>query len=153
MTLGELIETVLEGIAEDMIRDQQAKHMRASGASASSFEIKTTETDGQLFAASHWYWQIHGRKPGPFKNGIAVMLDWIKRKGITPKDTKTTLRQLAYLFARKISLEGNDIFKKKRPGIDLPGILKKWRDIARTRAIDIVKQEITQALNGNRNNQ
>jgi hypothetical protein len=148
MNTKELIEAVLEGIAEDMIKDQNAKHMRASGASSESFHVDATSTEGNLTGAAHWYWQIHGRKPGPFKDGIETMLMWIKRKGIQPKDKNTSLRSLAFLFARKISLEGNDIFLGKRAGIGMDAIIKKWVAIFKSKFKDSLKTEIKSILDG-----
>lgn len=148
MTYLETIETVLEGIAEDMIKDQSSKGMRASGKSAESFEIKMSESGGDLYGAAHWYWQINGRRPGPFKDGIEKMLDWIKRKGITPRDKNTTLRQLAFLFARKITERGNDIYLKKRPGIAFKEIVHRWKGIAKQRLGLSLKEYIKQKVHG-----
>ena len=143
-----VIEAVLEGIAEDLIRDQQKKGMRASGKSAESFRIDIDEEEGKLYAASHWYWQINGRKPGPFKDGIETMLEWIKRKGIRPRDPKTSLRSLAFLFARKIQQQGNDIFLKKRPGIDFVNITLKWKIIGKQRISELVRENIKKQIYG-----
>jgi hypothetical protein len=148
MKIIEVLETVLEGIAEDMIRDQQAKKMRASGKSAESFRIEMTEDTGELHAAAHWYWQINGRQPGPFKDGIQTMLEWIQDKGIKPRDEKTTLKQLAFLFARKIQEQGNDIFLGKRPGIDFVNIVLKWKQIGKEKIKELIKKQIKDEIYG-----
>jgi hypothetical protein len=151
MTYVDVIELVLEGIAEDMIRDQQRKKMRASGESAESFVIDATEEGGTLKGSAHWYYQINGRGPGPFKNGIKTMMEWIQDKGIRPRDGKTSIKSLAFLFGRKIKEQGNDIYLGKRLGIDFVNIVLKWKQIGKERIKDLVRENIKQQLYGARN--
>jgi hypothetical protein len=140
----ELIETILEGIAEDMVKDQSSKGIRASGKSAESFQIDAADQQGGLKGSSYFRFQFDGkgRGPGPFKDGVKTMLEWIKQKGITPHDPKTSLESLAFLFARKISQRGNDIFAKKREGIAVNEIVEKWKKILLEQYSKNLKAEI-----------
>ena len=119
MNFAPSISTLLDGVRAAYIKDQKDKGIYSSGKSASSIRKDVEETSGQLFGSSYFYQQKHGRKPGKFPP-IDDMLNWIRAKGITPRDGKTTERQLAFLFARKIAREGTDIFQGKRPELD-PG--------------------------------
>jgi hypothetical protein len=80
--------------------------------------IEAGEKEGALYGAKYFYQQKFGRKPGKFPP-IDDILDWIRAKGITPRDTKTTQKQLAYLFARKIAQSGTDVYQKKRDGLSV----------------------------------
>ena len=119
MNFAPSISTLLDGVRDAYIKDQKDKGIYSSGKSASSIRKDVEETSGQLFGDGYFYQQRHGRKPGKFPP-IDDMLNWIRAKGITPRDDKTTERQLAFLFARKIAREGTDIFQGKRPELD-PG--------------------------------
>lgn len=147
MTNKALIESILKGIAEDIVKDQSAKKLYASGKSARSLQAIADDNEGQLKGSSHFYFQIYGRKPGPFKNGIATMLKWIKDKGIQPRDPNTSLKSLAFLFARKVSQHGNDIFQGKRQGLGVREIYKKWTRIFVDQFRENIKKEINGVLN------
>ena len=143
MTNRALIETVLKGIAHDIAQDMSAKNLTASGKSARSLKpVILDDNEGQLKGAAHIYFQIHGRQPGPFKDGIKTMLKWIKDKGIQPNDSKTSLKSLAYLFARKISQRGNDIYLRKRKGLETKEIYSKWKKILVEMFKENLKKEI-----------
>lgn len=114
--MKELIQQLMESIKVATIANQQELGIRSSGESAQSLSAVADEVSGELSGSHYFYQQIHGRKPGKFPP-IQNMLDWIQRKGITPRDEKTTLAQLAYLFARKIAQSGTDIFQGKAPAL------------------------------------
>jgi hypothetical protein len=50
---------------------------------------------------------------------------WIRDKGITPNNPKTTIKQLAFLFNRKMATRGTDIFIGKRSGLSFDQIVDK----------------------------
>ncbi len=112
------ISELLDGVRNAYIEDQTAKGVRSSGQSAKSLRKVITPTSGSLFGAHYFYQQRNGRRPGKFPP-ISAILDWIRIKGITPRDSNTTERQLAFLFARKIANSGTDIFMKRRPALDV----------------------------------
>lgn len=144
MNNKELIETVLKGIADDLVADQASKGIRASGRSARSLKPEANENEGSLKGSDYFYYQINGRRPGPVKDGIKTMLEWIKAKGITPKDPKTSLRSLAFLFMRKVSQRGNDIFQGKRPGLERDEIKMKWKK----NLVDMFKENLKKEIYG-----
>lgn len=117
MNLTKPISELLDGVRKAYQEDQIAKGMRASGQSSASLRTEVKETEGTLYGAKYFFQQKHGRKPGKFPP-ISDILDWIRIKGIQPRDNKTTTNQLAYLFARKIAERGTDIYSGKRPALN-----------------------------------
>jgi hypothetical protein len=137
------IETLLNGVRDAYVEDQRAKGIRSSGKSAQSLKIRTDENSGVLTGAKYFYQQKYGRKPGRFPP-IDDILDWIRAKGITPRDTKTTERQLAFLFARKIAESGTDIFEGKRPALAVEDKIKELLAVfAKNMAVEFRDKIIT----------
>jgi hypothetical protein len=130
MDIGQSIGVLLNEIREAYIKDQKDKGIRASGKSAESLRIETKNNQGALYGAKYFIQQMVGRKPGKFPP-IDDILDWMRVKNISPKDTKTTERQLAFLIARKIANSGTDIFLGRRPGLDIDdqikSIVQEWK--------------------------
>lgn len=124
MAASQSIETLLNGVRQAYIDDQKAKGIRSSGKSASSLKIRVDANSGTLTGVRYFYKQKFGRKPGRFPP-IDDILDWIREKRITPRDPKTTERQLAFLFARKIAQSGTDIFEGKRPALNVEDKIKE----------------------------
>jgi len=124
MEIGQSIGILLNDIREAYIKEQRDKGIRSSGKSAESLRISVDKTSGQLSGAKYFIQQTVGRKPGKFPP-IDDILDWIRAKKITPRDAKTTERQLAFLFARKIAQSGTDIFQGKRSGLEMDEIIAK----------------------------
>jgi len=124
MAASQSIDTLLDGVRDAYIQDQKAKGIRASGKSAETMRKEATQNTGKLFGAKYFYQQKHGRRPGKFPP-IDDILNWIREKRITPKDSKTTERQLAFLFARKIAQSGTDIFEGKRPALNVEEKIKE----------------------------
>jgi hypothetical protein len=118
MDIVKSLTELLNGVREAIQQDQIDKGIRSSGKSSASLRIEVKQTQGTLYGASYFYQQKHGRKPGKFPP-ISAILDWIRIKGITPRDNKTTTDQLAFLFARKIAEKGTDIFTGKRPALNV----------------------------------
>jgi len=124
MEIGQSIGILLNDIREAIIQDQKDKGIRSSGKSAESLAISVDGNTGTLSGAKYFVQQTLGRKPGKFPP-IDDILDWIRAKKITPRDPKTSERQLAFLFARKIARSGTDIFQGRRPGLDMDEIIAK----------------------------
>lgn len=145
MDVPQSIGTLLNSIREAYIKEQKDKGIRSSGKSAESLRISVDSNSGQLTGAKYFIQQTVGRKPGKFPP-IDDILDWIRAKKISPRDAKTTERQLAFLFARKIAQSGTDIFQGKRPGLDMDEIIKKLvSEFMKSFAKD-TKAEIIQSL-------
>lgn len=117
------ISELIDGVRKAYQQDQIDKGMRSSGKSAASLRIDVKENSGTLYGAKYFYQQIHGRKPGKFPP-IDEILNWIRIKGIQARDNKTTTRQLAFLFARKIAERGTDIFSGKKKGLNVDDKIK-----------------------------
>ena len=145
MNIGVSISKLLDDVAQAYIDDQIKKGIFSSGKSASSLRTEVKENEGSLFGAKYWYQQKHGRKPGKFPPIIDI-LEWIRVKGITPRDSKTTEKQLAFLFARKIAEKGTNIFQKKSPPIDVDEKIKVLTDKFLKDISRQFKGEITQSL-------
>lgn len=144
MNISIQLTELLDGIRDAYIKDQSAKGIRSSGKSAASLHNVITPTSGSLVGAKYFYQQMFGRKPGKFPP-IDDILDWIRSKGISPRDSKTTERQLAFLFARKIAQSGTNIFQRKSEGLDvkeeIKNLLLKFRkDVVKDFRIDLLKE-------------
>jgi len=143
MAASQSIETLLNGVRQAYIDDQKAKGIRSSGKSASSLKIRVDANSGTLTGARYFYQQKFGRKPGRFPP-IDDILDWIREKRITPRDPKTTERQLAFLFARKIAQSGTDIFEGKRPALNVEDKIKELvKEFAKNIATEFKDKMIT----------
>lgn len=112
------IEHFMEGVRKAYVEDQAAKGIRASGASAESLRIETSDEGGKLYGSAYFYQQIFGRKPGSFPP-IEDILEWIFVKGIEPKNERDSYEDLAFMFARKIANSGTDIYQGKRPALSI----------------------------------
>ncbi len=144
MNISIQLTELLDGIRDAYIKDQSAKGIKASGKSAASLHNIITPTSGSLVGAKYFYQQMFGRKPGKFPP-IDEILNWIREKRITPRDAKTSERQLAFLFARKIAQSGTNIFQKKSEGLEvreeIKALLLKFRkEVVAEFRIDIQKE-------------
>lgn len=55
--------------------------------------------------ADYWKWIENGRKPGKMPP-IDKITQWIRDKNIKPREPKITEKQLSFLIARKIGIDG-----------------------------------------------
>lgn len=53
----------------------------------------------------YWKWIENGRKPGKMPP-ISAITKWIKDKNIKPREPNITEKQLSFLIARKIGMDG-----------------------------------------------
>lgn len=143
------LDELLAAVEELYIEDQDAKNIRTTGASADS--IKRTINDingdisGEVTGVGYFRQQRHGRAPGKFPP-IQDIETWIRNKGIRPSDGKTSIKSLAFLFARKIAESGTDIYQKKRPPLDvsqrISELVAKFRSQVAKDRIEEMKQLI-----------
>lgn len=131
----------LEEVKTDLISQQNALGIRASGASANSLQVRNPSKP-VLVGKDYWafLFRDQGRKPGRFPN-LDNIKDWIEDKGLT---IENSLNQTAFLIGRKIAQQGTDIFSGKAQGIDFKKIvnqrlLETSGKIARRKAQDILK--------------
>lgn len=118
--IGKAIEIYLSSVAENIMTQQRAQDMVASGESLRSHvvTIKKNPDEGEYQASDYYQFLMigQGRKPGKFPR-LDKIRSWIAARGIRP-DGNTTLQQLIFLFSRKISELGTAIFEGSK-GIDL----------------------------------
>jgi len=116
------LDELLEKIQRAYLEDQEAKGIKTTGKSAASVQRTINEIDGDLSGevtgTGYMHQQRFGRHPGKFPP-IQMILEWIRAKGIKPRDGKTSEKSLAFLFARKIARSGTDIFQGKRPALNI----------------------------------
>lgn len=62
--------------------------------------------DVVLNLPEYWKYIEDGRKPGAKMPPEKPIIEWIKFKGITPRDKKITEKQLSFLIRRKIGRDG-----------------------------------------------
>lgn len=118
MTNKELILNFLTNIRTDAVADLHAKNISQGDL---NMQVDADDKGGDLSGDAHWYFTVHGRRPGkqPPSNKI---LDWIQSRGISADGIKDS--SLAFLIARKIGRVGTDIYLGKRPGMALEQIIK-----------------------------
>lgn len=104
LTNREILIQFFEAIRNDIITEHLAQNQRASGRTLESLEISVNDFQGTLSGAAHIGVLEDGRRAGGFPP-VNRIEQWIKDKGIIPKG-KTTPLQLAFIIARKISIEG-----------------------------------------------
>lgn len=143
------IATLLNGVKQAYIDQQNAQGIRSSGKSAASLRTDSDTDSGALYGSAYFYQQKHGRKPGKFPP-IDDILDWIKAKGIKPKDNISE-KSLAFLFARKIAQSGTDVFQGRREGLNVEERTKELveqfkKDLVKGFKKEIIKQVKTSAL-------
>jgi hypothetical protein len=109
-TNREILTQFFEAIRNDIITEHLALNQRASGRTLESLEIVINDFKGQLWGAGYIGVLEDGRRPGGFPPKSKIE-DWIRSKGIIPKG-KISIAQLAYLIARKISMEGTLLYQK-----------------------------------------
>ena len=137
------IFSVLEIIRKRIIDDQSAKKIKSSGASAQSLQIQEINRGGQLVGDDYFQQQIAGRRPGKFPP-IKAILSWIDEKGLNP--VGISKRSLAYVISRKIAQSGTDIFRKKRPALDVVGIVNDVQPTLKDQLIKAGSIEIKTAI-------
>lgn len=105
----ELISKFLEQVRNDIIQEHLAQGQRVTGRTLESLEISVNDSKGVLYGAGYIGVLEDGRRPGKFPP-VSKIEQWIKDRGIIPNG-KISIASLAYLMARKISLEGTNLYR------------------------------------------
>lgn len=144
MSDKELIFKFLDGIRTDMIQDLKDKDLSDGDLNM----VNKSEADsGELVGDAHYYYLVHGRRPGkqPPVNNI---LSWLEKKGIAPTDI--SIESLAFLIARKIGRVGTDIYLNKRPALALDQIIEvnnaTFKEELTEKYFNEFKESFTQSL-------
>ena len=99
----EILRKSFEELRLDLIKEYDAKGMRASGKWADSLQIETTDWSAKITGLNYSQQLETGRRAGKFPP-ISDIEKWIQDKGIQPNGI--TIKSLAFLIARKISRQG-----------------------------------------------
>ena len=115
-----ILKDLLEDIKTDMISQQNALGIRASGASADSLTVTSSGKGPNLTGKHYWAFLFDdtGRGPGGFPLPQEIE-DWIFDKGI---EILTTLKNTIFNISFKIAKEGTDIYQGK-PGVKISEII------------------------------
>lgn len=143
MTTTEAIAKFLRYMSDAYVIEQQAKGMYASGRSAKSLKEVTDPTGGKLFGKGYWLFQKTGRGPGK-ASPVDAIEQWIKDKGLT--SDKGTVRDFAFAISRKHAKEGSDIYRGRRPGINVQDELLEARKELMKDVGQIKKNELLEKL-------
>lgn len=133
-------ENLIRGFI-DAIRTRAIADLHAKDISKGDLNMKTAASrdSGQLTGDAHWYYTVHGRKPGK-QPPLEAILGWVQKRGLA---TDISERSLAFLIARKIGRVGTDIHLGKRPGMALPEIIVEENKDFKQRLKDKARAEIT----------
>jgi hypothetical protein len=119
MTDKGIIFKFIDGLRTDIIQDLRDKDLSEGDLNM----VNNSEDDGgELLGDAHYYFLVHGRKPGK-QPPMDDILGWLEKKGIAP-DGEISIRSLAFLIARKIGKLGTDIFLGRRPALALDQIIE-----------------------------
>ena len=147
MTTQQILNREFNLIKEDLIKEYDRLNMRASGKTADSLEVTSTESRGQLTGSSVWGALEFGRSPskGGGKPGklIDQIKQWIIDKGIV-SDIKNDNdnSSLAFLITRKIHRDGWK--REKHGGVEVVSNVITEQRIQSI--IDMVGNELTITL-------
>jgi hypothetical protein len=106
-------------LKDNIIREQAARGVKASGRSARSLRKEVTDSAGRLYGLYYFLQQEQGRGPTRTLEPSTPTLrerifSWLGEKGINPTDI--TKESLAYVIARKIHNEGTKLYRKLNKG-------------------------------------
>lgn len=111
MSPEDSIRKFLSTLSERIRTEQIKLGLIASGRSADSLQIKSTENSGQLLGDDSFHYQQDevGRKPGKMPP-IKSIQQWIKDKG---------LELNAWAVAKSIMKKGTTLFRRTRRGLTI----------------------------------
>ena len=139
----EAIFSVLEVIRRRIVGDMNSNNRNASKKFIRSLEIKELRDGGQIVGEDYAQQLIAGRKPGKFPP-IKPIIQWIEDKGLSLN--KITKKGLAFIISRKIADKGTDIFRHKKPALDVKGIVDDIEPMLKDQLIKAGKIEIKTAI-------
>lgn len=106
---------ILQTFADKLVTQLQAATPKVTGKTAQAITATVSE-EGTLQVEGPEYIQalITGRGPSKGKGGslYSGILQWVKAKGLIPKEQKMTQESLAYVITRKIHQEGSLLYRK-----------------------------------------
>lgn len=122
MSNEEIMEQEFEQLRVDMIREYNAKGMKASGQFERELKVEVSEFRASLIGMNYAEQLELGRERTVNGNtGGQTLLEkiktWIEDKGIRPLEPKMTTSTLAFLITRKIHREGWD--RRNHGGVEL----------------------------------
>lgn len=104
----------IETLKSDIIIQIDKSGVSATGKTKKGFEVKTTETNGQLIGYSYVGVLERGRRGGKVPTGFRdILLRWAQAKGISFSDSKQA-NQWAYFVSKKIQREGTALYRSGR---------------------------------------
>jgi hypothetical protein len=104
LTNREILSQFLEAVRNEIMAEHIRQGQRVTGRTLESLEISVNDNEGILYGARYIGVLEDGRRPGKMPP-ISKIEEWIKNRGILPKG-KMSISALAFVMARKISLEG-----------------------------------------------
>lgn len=107
-------QQILQSFADKMVAQLKAATPRVTGKTADVIHATVTESGIQLIGPAHLRALVDGRGPSKSQGGslYSGILEWVKAKGIVPKEPKMTQESLAYVISRKIHQEGSLLYRK-----------------------------------------
>ena len=127
---NEIIAESLENIKTDIQDELKSLGIDYTKQLSNSLEVKATAFGAVLSALEYLPTSYDSTGRGPGRNPF-IDPDWLRAKGIQPRDLKTgrfiTFKSAAILISRKIGRIGTDRFLNRRPGVNIDGILKEHK--------------------------
>ena len=139
-----------------LVSEYERLNFRASGRYANALEPFVSVNNFQdkvgMLGAKHSEFMTRGR--GPTREGLrgrlfGIILQWVKDKGIRPREANMTERTLAWLIARKIDMQGYSV--ENRKGVISNVITDEWiaelfRRIG-NQQLSIVRKDLSELIN------
>jgi hypothetical protein len=117
MEVANILQTELELIKTELIKEYDNLGMRASGKWADALEVQSTETSGKILGLNYSEQLEFGRRSGKQPPREAIE-QWIRDKGLASRiENQISVSSLAFLIARKIGREGWN--RQQYGGVDL----------------------------------
>lgn len=117
-------------VGEAMQAEQIAKDFLASGESLDSYFVSSSTKSVVLSMAGYLQTSLEGvgRKPGTMPP-VSAIADWVELKGIATDEK--SIRSIAWAISIKLRDDGNQVYQRKREGIDLENIiLESFNEVA-----------------------
>jgi hypothetical protein len=117
MEVANILQTELELIKTELIKEYDNLGMRASGKWADALEVQSTETSGKILGLNYSEQLEFGRRSGKQPPREAIE-QWIRDKGLASRiENQISVSLLAFFIVRKIRREGWN--RQQYGGVDL----------------------------------
>lgn len=108
---------IIEQFGDSLVKDLKGAIPKGTGATANSVRVEYKKKDGKITGFNIWGFEsigalIDGRKPtktGAKKGNPTLqqsVLEWIKAKGITPRESNMTQVSLSWAISKSIHKNG-----------------------------------------------